>query len=81
MNSKAEYELVETEIPLVEIVEHPWGSSSLLKRVEEIEELMECGLMYVETRINHRAARNTIVVSEATHNFMTETEAKRLNIL
>ena len=49
--------------------------------MEEIEKPVECGLMYVEIWVNHKAAKNTIVDSKATHNFMTETEAKRLNIL
>ena len=30
--------------------------------------------------MNHKLAKNTMVDSEATHNFMTETEANRLNI-
>ena len=55
--------------------------SALQKRVEEIEKPVECGLMYVEIWVKHKAARNTIVDSGATHNFMTETEAKHLNIL
>ena len=77
--------MVETKIPLVENVEHPRMEAlkylyALQKRVEEIEELMEHVLIYVEAWINHKAVRNTIVDSEVTHNFMTETEAKHLNI-
>ena len=37
--------------------------------------------MYVEVWVNHTAAMNTIVDSKATHRFMTETDAKCLNIL
>ena len=55
--------------------------STLQKTVEETEEPMEHDLMYVEIWVNHKAARSTIVDSGATHNFMTETEAKHLNIL
>ena len=54
--------------------------SALQKIVEEIEKSVECDLMYVEIWVNHKVARNTIVNSGATHNFMTETKAKRLNI-
>ena len=37
--------------------------------------------MYVEIWVNHKATRNTIVDSGATHNFMKEIETKHLNIL
>ena len=51
------------------------------KRVEETTELMDCSFMYVEVWVNHRVTRNTTVDSKATHNSMTETKAKWLNIL
>ena len=78
--------MTSTETWLVENVEHPHMRAlkylfTLHKRVEEIEELVEHGLMYVEPWVNHRAAKNTIVDFGDTHNFMTEFEAKRLNIL
>ena len=37
--------------------------------------------MYVETWVNRRAARNTIVNSETTQNFMAKIGVKSLNIL
>ena len=60
VNLEAEYEIVKIETSLVENVEHPrMGAlkylSTLQKRVEEIEELVERGLMYIEARVNHRA--------------------------
>ena len=53
----------------------------MVEVVGEIEELVERSLMYVEAWVNHRAAKNTIIDFGATHNFMTKTEAKCLNIL
>ena len=55
--------------------------STLQKRVSEVEQLMEHGFMHVEAWVIHRVAKNTIVDSRATHNFMKETEVKCLNIL
>jgi len=37
--------------------------------------------MYVEAWVNHKLVKSTIVDSGATHNFMTESEANRLNIM
>ena len=50
INSEAEYEMVEKAIPLARTVGHPRVGalkylSALQKRVEEIEEQVECGLM------------------------------------
>ena len=85
VNLEVEYEIVETEILLVKNVEHLRMRGlkylfALKNRVEEIEEPVEHDLMYVKARDNHRAVRNTIIDSRTTHNFLIETEAKRLNI-
>ncbi|KAA0060753.1 uncharacterized protein E5676_scaffold451G00450 [Cucumis melo var. makuwa] len=37
-------------------------------------------LMYVDTWINQKPTKSTMVDSDATHNFITEAEAKRLNL-
>lgn len=50
------------------------------KKAGESKALVEKGLMYVKAWVNHRATKNTLVDSRATHNFMIEVEAKRLNI-
>ena len=36
--------------------------------------------MYVEAWVNHKLVKSTVVDSGAIHNFMTESEANRLNI-
>ena len=56
--------MVETETPLDRTVGYPRVGalkylSALQKRVEEIEELVELGLMYVGIWVNHKAVRNT----------------------
>ena len=53
--------------------------SSLQKKVRETSTQVERGLMYVDTWINQNPTKNTMVDSSATHNFITEVEAKRLN--
>ncbi|TYJ97410.1 uncharacterized protein E5676_scaffold194G002310 [Cucumis melo var. makuwa] len=40
----------------------------------------ERGLMYVDTWINQKPTKSTMVDSVATHNFITEAEAKHLNL-
>ena len=54
--------------------------SALQKKTREQREPIEKGLMYVEAWVNHKLAKNTMVDSGATHNFMTKTEANQLNI-
>ncbi|KAA0063458.1 uncharacterized protein E5676_scaffold110G00320 [Cucumis melo var. makuwa] len=55
--------------------------SSLQKKVGETNTPVERGLMYVDTWINEKPTKSTMVDSGATHNFITEAEAKRLNLL
>ena len=50
------------------------------KKTGEQREPIEKCLMYVEAWVNHKLAKSTMVDSGTTHNFMTETEANRLNI-
>ncbi|TYK01597.1 reverse transcriptase [Cucumis melo var. makuwa] len=54
--------------------------SSLQKKVGETNTPVERGLMYVDTWINQKPTKSTMVDSGATHNFITEVEAKRLNL-
>ena len=54
--------------------------SALQKKTREQREPIEKGLMYVEAWVNHKLAKNTMIDSGSTHNFMTETKANRLNI-
>ncbi|KAL0549208.1 hypothetical protein IC582_013689 [Cucumis melo] len=54
--------------------------SSLQKKVGETNTPVERGLMYVDTLINEKPTKSTMVDSGATHNFITEIEAKRLNL-
>ena len=76
MNSEVEYETIEVDILLIEDVESPRMRAleylfALQKRVYEIEQPVERGLMHVEALVNHKASNNTTVDSGATHNFMT----------
>ncbi|KAA0046931.1 uncharacterized protein E5676_scaffold298G00320 [Cucumis melo var. makuwa] len=50
------------------------------KKVGEANTPVERGLMYVDTWINQKPTKSTMVDSRATHNFITEVEAKRLNL-
>ncbi|KAA0057352.1 Asp_protease_2 domain-containing protein [Cucumis melo var. makuwa] len=54
--------------------------SSLQKKVRETNTPVERGLMYVDTWINQKPTKSTMVDSGATQNFITEAEAKRLNL-
>ena len=67
MNSEAKYEMTEIETPLVKNMENPHmgglkylSTLLLLKRVCEIKQPVERGLMYVEVWVNHRVGKNTI---------------------
>ena len=53
--------------------------SALQKKAREQREPIKKGLMYVEAWMNHKLAKNTMVDSGATHNFMTgEDEGRQL---
>ncbi|KAA0046198.1 uncharacterized protein E5676_scaffold688G00220 [Cucumis melo var. makuwa] len=54
--------------------------SSLQKKVGETNTPVERDLMYVDTWINQKPTKSTMVDSGATHNFITEAEAKRLDL-
>ncbi|TYK19196.1 hypothetical protein E5676_scaffold522G001330 [Cucumis melo var. makuwa] len=75
----------EREVDHTEEVDNPrMGAlkllSSLQKKVGETNTPVEMGLMYVDTWINQKPTKSTMVDSGATHNFITEAEAKRLNL-
>ncbi|KAA0045082.1 uncharacterized protein E5676_scaffold78209G00350 [Cucumis melo var. makuwa] len=75
----------EREVDQMEEVDNPrMGAlkflSSLQKKVGETNTPVERGLMYVNTWINQKSTKSTMVDSGATHNFITEAEAKRLNL-
>ncbi|KAA0053506.1 uncharacterized protein E6C27_scaffold190G00630 [Cucumis melo var. makuwa] len=75
----------EREVDQTEEIDNPrMGAlkflSSLQKKVGETNTLVERGLMYVDTWINQKPTKSTMVDSGATHNFITEVEAKRLNL-
>ncbi|KAA0051690.1 uncharacterized protein E6C27_scaffold60G00710 [Cucumis melo var. makuwa] len=75
----------EREVDQTEEVDNPrMGAlkflSSLQKKVGDTNTLVERGLMYVDTWINQKPTKSTMVDSGATHNFITEAEAKRLNL-
>lgn len=53
---------------------------SLQKKIRKTSGTMERGLMYVNTWINQTLTKNTMVDSDATHNFVTEAEARRLSL-
>ncbi|KAA0041498.1 uncharacterized protein E5676_scaffold205G001550 [Cucumis melo var. makuwa] len=55
-------------------------SDNQLKKGGGDEPPVERGLMYVDTWINQKPTESTMVDSGATHNFITEAEAKRLNL-
>ncbi|KAA0051361.1 uncharacterized protein E6C27_scaffold55G00850 [Cucumis melo var. makuwa] len=71
----------EREVNQTEEVDNPrMGTlkflSSLQKKVGETNTPVERGLMYVDTWINQKPTKSTMVDSGATHNFITEVEAK-----
>ncbi|TYK22097.1 reverse transcriptase [Cucumis melo var. makuwa] len=75
----------EREVDQTEEVDNPrMGAlkilSSLKKKVGETNTPVERGLIYVDTWINEKPTKSTMVDSGATHNFITEAEAKRLNL-
>ena len=54
--------------------------SSLQKKAGETSDRTKGGVIYVDTWINRRHAKSTMVDSSATHNFITVAEARRLNL-
>ncbi|KAA0064190.1 uncharacterized protein E6C27_scaffold548G001290 [Cucumis melo var. makuwa] len=54
--------------------------SSLQKKSGERHVPTKGGLMYVDTWINQKQTKSTMVDSGATHNFITEAEARRLGL-
>ncbi|TYK11972.1 uncharacterized protein E5676_scaffold177G001560 [Cucumis melo var. makuwa] len=54
--------------------------SSLQKKSEESHVPSKGGLLYVDTWINQKQTKSTMVDSGATHNFITEAEARRLRL-
>ncbi|XP_011658421.2 uncharacterized protein LOC105435997 [Cucumis sativus] len=54
--------------------------SSLQKKAGETSGRTKGGLIYVDTWINRKHAKSTMVDSGATHNFITVAEARRLNL-
>ena len=54
--------------------------SSLQKKVEKTSGCTKGGLIYVDTWINRKHAKSTIVDSGVTHNFITVAKARRLNL-
>ncbi|KAA0064070.1 uncharacterized protein E5676_scaffold111G001630 [Cucumis melo var. makuwa] len=70
----------EREVDQTEEVDNPRMGvlkflSSLQKKVGETNTPVERGLMYVDTWINQKPTKSTMVDSGATHNFITEAEA------
>ncbi|KAA0066144.1 Endo-1,4-beta-xylanase A [Cucumis melo var. makuwa] len=54
--------------------------SSLKKKSGERNVSVERGLLYVDTWINQKQTKSTMIDSSATHNFITEAEARRLRL-
>ncbi|KAA0050695.1 uncharacterized protein E5676_scaffold1737G00110 [Cucumis melo var. makuwa] len=54
--------------------------SSLQKKSGERNVLVEMGLLYVDTWINQKQTKSTMIDSGATHNFIIEAEARRLRL-
>ncbi|KAA0062567.1 reverse transcriptase [Cucumis melo var. makuwa] len=74
----------EGEVNQIEGGEKPIGVlkylSSLQKKSEERNVPTERGLLYVDTWINQKQTKSTMIDSGATHNFITEIEARRLRL-
>jgi len=84
-DTEGQTDQLEAETPPAEEGDNPrMGAlkflSALQRKIGETKEPVERGLMYVDAWVNQRAAKSTMVDSGATHNFMTETEARRLNL-
>ena len=54
--------------------------SSLQEKVSKTSGLAKRGLMYVDSWINQKPFKSTMVDSSVTHNFITEAEARWLNL-
>ena len=54
--------------------------SALQRKIGDTKEPIERGLMSVDAWVNQRAVKSTMVDFGATHNFITETEARQLNL-
>ncbi|KAA0032574.1 uncharacterized protein E5676_scaffold284G00510 [Cucumis melo var. makuwa] len=54
--------------------------SSLQKKSGERNVRVERGLLYIDTWINQKQTKSTMIDSSATHNFITEAEARRLKL-
>ncbi|TYK23962.1 reverse transcriptase [Cucumis melo var. makuwa] len=67
----------EGEKPRIEALKY---LSSLQKKVGERSVPVERGLLYVDTWINQKQTKCTMVDSGATHNFIIEAEARRLGL-
>ncbi|KAA0054055.1 senescence-specific cysteine protease sag39 [Cucumis melo var. makuwa] len=85
LDSDNQLSQTEREVDQTEEIDNPrMGAlkflSSLQKKVGETNTPVEMGLMYVDTWINQKPTKSTMVDSSATHNFITEVESKRLNL-
>ncbi|TYK18748.1 Importin subunit alpha-2 [Cucumis melo var. makuwa] len=73
---------IEREVDQTEEVDNPrMGALKFLSSLQKKWNTpVERGLMYVDTWINQKPTKSTMVDSSATYNFITEAEAKRLNL-